>query len=179
VRLAAAGLLIAGLTGAALAATGVIAERREVMKSFAPAVRTMGEMFRGSRPYDAAGFKAAAELIRGNGGAELLAKFPTGSIGQGSQARPEIFSDWAEFAERADQLQLLAAALVTAADRAPNGISEDMRMKGAMTTGGTLLASRTKPLTEQEIAGLPAEHVFHLMAEQCTACHAKFRFPDE
>ena len=45
--------------------------------------------------------------------------------------------------------------------------------------GGTLLASRAKPLTETEISSLPAEHVFHLMIEQCTACHAKFRTADK
>jgi cytochrome c556 len=179
VRIAAGWLLLLALAGAAVAASSVIKERREVMKSFPAAVRTMGEMFRGSRPYDAREFKAAAEQIRSNSGAALTERFPPGSVGEGSQAMPDIFTHWSEFTGMSEQLELLAAALSAAADRAPNGITDDMRMKGAMAAGGSLLGSRAKALTQAEIAAMPAEHVFHMMAEQCTSCHAKFRFRDE
>jgi cytochrome c556 len=179
VRLAAVGLLMACVGTAALAASGVVAERKAMMKLFPDAVRTMGEMFRGTRPYDQKAFKAAAETIRNSAGAALRAKFPPGSVGEGSQAKPEIFAAWTEFALLSDQMELLAAAVSSAADRAPDGIGDDMRMGNGTMMGGSLLGSRAKPLTPAEIAAMPAEHAFHLLAEQCTACHAKFRFRDE
>ena len=171
-------LTVAG-AGAAAAASGVVAERRETMKSFASAARTISDMFAGKQQYDSRRFKAAADLIGQKSGAALRAEFPAGSIGEGSRAKPEIFADWPQFALHADQLAMLADGLAKAADRSPREIGSDMRMKTGMPMGGTLLASRAKPLTETEISSLPAEHVFHLMIEQCTACHAKFRTADE
>ena len=135
-------------------------------------------MFAGKRTYDWRQFKAAAELIHQGSGAALRADFPPGSIGEGSHAMPEIFSNWPEFTQRADQLALLAAGLSRAADASHDAIGSDMRMRTGITMGGSLLASREKPLTEAEISALPAEHIFHLMVEQCTACHAKFRSRD-
>jgi cytochrome c556 len=172
-------LLMGWGAGAAAAASGIIAERRETMKSFAAAARTISDMFAGKQPYDSGRFKAAAELIGQKSGPALKAEFPAGSSSEGSRAKPEIFTEWSQFALRADQLALLADGLAKAADRSPHEIGRDMRMKTAMPMGGTLLASRVKPLTETEISSLPAEHVFHLMIEQCTACHAKFRTADE
>jgi cytochrome c556 len=179
VRLATAWAILLCACASVLAASGVIGERKATMKLFPDAVRTMGEMFRGTRPYDQKAFKAAAETIRSNSGAALREKFPPGSVGEGSQARPEIFVEWAEFTVRSDQMELLAAALSHAADGAPHGIGDDMRMGKGTMMGGSLLGSRAKPLTPAEIAAMPAEHAFHLLAEQCTACHAKFRFRDE
>jgi cytochrome c556 len=179
VRLAAAWLLMLWVGTAALAASGTVAERKAMMKLFPDAVRTLGEMFRGTRPYDQKEFKAAAETIRKNSGAALREKFPPGSVGEGSQAKPEIFAEWAEFTLLSDRTELLAAALTAAADRAPDGIGEDMRMARGAMMGGSLLGSRAKPLTPAEIAAMPAEHAFHLLAEQCATCHARFRFRDE
>jgi cytochrome c556 len=172
-------LLLVVMTGAAVAASGVVGERRETMKSFAAATRTIAEMFTGKQPYDSGRFSAAAELIREHSGPALRAQFPVGSTGDGSQAKPEIFAAWPEFSSRADQLKMLANGLAEAAARSPQRIGADMRMKTGMPMGGSLFASRTKPLTETEISSLPAEHLLHLMIEQCTGCHAKFRTPDE
>jgi len=169
-------VLLSVICGAAVAATAnIIAERRETMKSFAGASRTIGDMFAGKRPYDSRRFKAAAELIRQKSGNALRGDFPPGSTGEGSEATPEIFADWDEFTLLSDQLGLLAAALSSAADRSPKEIGGDMRMRAGMAMGGSLLGGRAKPLTEREISAFPAEHVFHLMLEQCTTCHAKFR----
>jgi cytochrome c556 len=179
VRFFAVLLLLAVGAGAAMAASSIVAERRETMKSFATAARTIADMFAGKQPYESGRFKAAAELIRQKSGAALRAEFPAGSIGEDSRAKPEISQHWPEFALHADQLALLADGLAKAADRSPHEIGSDMRMKTGMPMAGSLLASRAKPLTETEISSLPAEHVFHLMMEQCTACHAKFRNADK
>jgi cytochrome c556 len=179
VRIFAALVLVAVGAGAAAAASGLVAERRETMKSFAAAARTISDMFAGKQPYDSARFKAAASLIGRGSGTALEAEFPANSIGGGSRAKPEIFAEWPQFALHADQLALLADGLARAAERSPREIGSDMRMKAGMPMGGSLLASRATPLTETEISSLPAEHVFHLMIEQCTACHAKFRTADE
>src|SRR5262249_5490410 len=148
VRLVATLVVLAAAAGAAGAAAGTVAERRETMKSFATAARTIADMFAGKQPYDCARFKSAAELIRVKSGAALQGEFPAGSIGEGSRAKPEIFAEWPEFAVRADQLGLLADGLAKAADRSPHEIGSDMRMKTGMPMGGSLLASRAKPLTE-------------------------------
>jgi cytochrome c556 len=179
VRLLTALLLLSVAAEAAAATSGIVAERRETMKSFAAAVRTISDMFAGKQPYDSGRFKAAAALIGQKSGPALKAEFPAGSSGEGSRAKPEIFAEWPQFGLHADQLALLADGLAKAADRSPHEIGDDMRMKTGMPMGGTLLASRAKPLTQTEISWLPAEHVFHLMIEQCTGCHAKFRTPGE
>jgi cytochrome c556 len=178
VRLAAALLLSILTCGAAVAAADLMAERRATMKSFAAAARTIGDMFAGKTPYDAGRFKSAAEFIRDRSGGSLRDAFPAGSIGGGSLAKPEIFAESPDFGRRADQLALLAAALARSAERSPERIGDHMRTKKGTPMLGGLLASREKPLTETEISSLPAEHVFHLMIEQCTACHARFRAPD-
>lgn len=171
-------LLATCVGGAALAATDtVIAKRQDAMKSIAAAAKTIDEMFREKRPYDAAGMMAAASLIRERSGKALLDDFPPGSTGGRSEANEKIWTQWDEFAVLADRLSTLGAALAADAARSPDAIGSDMRMKpGTMAMrGGSLLGGRLKSLTDAEAAALPAEHVFHLMLETCTSCHAKFR----
>ena len=48
-----------------------------------------------------------------------------------------------------------------------------MRM-GSSVPGGSLLGAR--PLrSEVDLSAIPAEHLFHMMLETCTACHSKYR----
>lgn len=73
----------------------------------------------------------------------------------------------------AARLQELAVAFHQKAARAGNSISADMRM-GSSVPGGSLLGAR--PLrSEVDLSAIPAEHLFHMMLETCTACHSKYR----
>ena len=174
--LAAALLLIACTGDIALAEAGSLIEQRQVtMKSMAAATKIIDEMFRGKRPYDAGELGTAATLISTRSGKTLLDSFPAGSAGGRSEADVKIWTHWDEFTILADRLAILGAALAADVARSPDAIEGDMRMKPGTMMGGSLLGGRPKPLTEAEAASLPAEHVYHLMLEACTSCHAKFR----
>ena len=178
-RALAAGVLIVAcmaVVAIATAATGsIIEQRREAMKSMAAAAKTIGDMFQGRLRYDANKFKAAADLIRTRSGQALLDEFPPGSVGDRSQAKIDIWAQWDEFQILAGRLSVLGAALAADIEGSANAIGSDMRMKPGTMMGGSLLGGRSKPLTEAELAGLRAEHAYHLMLEACTGCHAKFR----
>lgn len=168
-------LLAAGTAIVSAAAHSVIEQRQEAMKAMAGSAKTIGEMFQGKRPYDAATFEAAAELIASRSGKPMLEAFPAGSTGFGSDAAEKIWADWNEFAILAERLSALGTALAADAAGSPDAIGNDMRMKPGAMAGGSLLGGRRTPLSEAEIASQPAEHVYHLMLETCTSCHAKFR----
>ena len=171
-------LLVAGIVGSAIASTAassVVEKRQQVMKSMAASAKIIGEMFQGKLAYDGRAFKAAAELISARAGEALLNDFPSGSVGDRSEANEKIWAQWDEFRILADRLSVLGKALAADADKSPDAIGSDMRMRPGTMMGGSLLGGRPKPLTQVEVASLPAEHVYHLMLEACTSCHAKFR----
>ena len=171
--------LVACIGSVAIAAattSAAIDKRQAVMKSMATAAKTIGDMFQGKVAYDANAFEAAAELIRRSSGKTLLDDFPPGSLGEHSQANETIWAQWDEFEIIAGRLSILGAALGADAAKSPDAIGSSMRMQpGATMGGGSLLGGQPKPLTEAEVAGIPAEHAYHLMLEACTSCHAKFR----
>lgn len=175
----AAVLVIAGIAaGAAFSVNAVdpvVAKRQDSMKAMADAAKTISGIFDGKLAYDAAVFKAAAETIRRRSGIAMVDEFPTGSLGAPSAAKAEIDQSREEFAALARHLESLAAALSDAADNAPDGITEAMRMRPGMVTGSSLLGKRTGSTTNADPSRMPAEHVFHLMLQDCTNCHAKFR----
>ncbi|RJT27251.1 cytochrome c [Mesorhizobium waimense] len=157
------------------AVSPVVAERQASMKAMANAAKTISGIFDGKLPYDAAAFKAAAETIRQRSGGAMVDEFPAGSLGAPSAAKVEVDQFREEFAALAHHLESLAAALSSAADNAPNGITESMRMKSGMAMGSSLLGKRAGGTAAADPSKMPAEHVFHLMLQDCTNCHAKFR----
>ena len=175
----AAVLVIAGLAaGTALPETAVapiVAERQASMKTMADAAKTISGIFGGKLAYDAAAFKQAAETIRRRSGSAMVVAFPADSLGEPSAAKADIGQSREEFAALSRHLESLAAALSEAADDAPGGISEAMRMKPGMAMGSNLLGKRAGGVAEDDPSKMPAEHVFHLMLQDCTNCHAKFR----
>ncbi|RWB19141.1 MAG: cytochrome c [Mesorhizobium sp.] len=144
------------------------------MKEMAAAAKTIAEMFDGKRAYDAAGFKAAAETLKVRTGPALIAEFPDGSLGAPSGAKPEIDQARPEFEALARHIGRLADALAAKAENAPAGITADMRMAGPPMDGGSLLGKRPHA-ARADPAGMPAEHLLHLMLQDCSSCHSKFR----
>ncbi len=173
-------LLLSGIAvaGAASGMTHdrVVKDRQASMKAMAEAAKTIAGMFEGRTDYDATAFKLAAETLRTKSGDALIAEFPRGSIGGSSTAKAEIDQFPDEFAALAHHVQTLASALSAAADTAPDGITDSMRMKpGTAGMGSSLLGKRANSTKELDPSEIPAEHVFHLMLQDCTSCHAKFR----
>jgi cytochrome c556 len=166
--------LVCALTMAASAGGGpIVAARQASMKEMAAAAKTIAGMFDGRQAYDAAAFKAAADTLRAHTGPALIAQFPSASLGPPSQARLEIDQARAEFEALANHIGTLAGALAAKAERAPAAITNDMRMgAGPAMGGGSLLGKRS---TEADPAKLPAEHILHLILQDCSACHSKFR----
>lgn len=169
-------LLVCAFAVAASAGDGpIVAARQASMKEMAAAAKTIAGMFDGRQAYDAATFKAAANTLRARTGPALIAEFPSASLGPPSQARLEIDPARAEFEALANHIGTLAGALAAKAERAPAGITDDMRMgAGLAMGGGSLLGKRLVP-AEADPAKLPAEHILHLILQDCSSCHSKFR----
>lgn len=172
--LALAGSLSLSSPQAVASGDETVAARQASMRAMAAAAKTIAEMFGGKRAYDAASFKAAAEVLRARTGA-LMAEFPADTLGAPSGAKAEIDQARPEFEALASHIGGLADALATRAEDAPAQITGDMRM-GAMTSmdGGSLLGKRLKA-TQADPARLPAEHLLHLILQDCSSCHSKFR----
>lgn len=150
----------------------IVALRQQTMKTIAAAAKTIAGMFEGTQPYDRAKFAASAEAIYGAATA-LGEQFAPDTLGAPSAARVEIATNRADFDEIAEQLEKLAGALAASARNAPTSLTGDMRMQsGGTGLGGSLFASRQK---ENDPASMPVEHVFHLVLQTCSDCHAKFR----
>lgn len=181
------------ITGAALAhggATGVVKERMDGMMAMGNAVKSLSSMMRGDVDYDADVVKTNAQTIQQHAGETLTKLFPEGTDGAPSEAKPEIWSDWSEFEILAKQLETYAVALEAAA---PNGLmmqgqnnggmmdSSDMMSGSGMmdssdmmgSTGGMMGGSQM--MDPEELANMPADGVFNMLAQTCASCHGKFR----
>jgi cytochrome c556 len=131
-------------------------------------------MFDGRRAYEPEGFKAAASMLSARTGPALIAEFPAGTLGAPSGAKPEIDQARPEFEALARHIGRLADALAAKAKAAPAGITADMRMTGPPMDGGSLLGKRPNAV-EADPAKLPAEHLLHLILQDCSSCHSRFR----
>lgn len=106
-----AALAVAGVSVAA-SSTSVIKERQQAMKDIGGAMKKLGAIAKKDAPFDAGVVETNAGII-----ADTLAKaadlFPEGS-GTGdveTWAKPEIWSDYADFEEKRDTAESKAVAL--------------------------------------------------------------------
>ncbi|RWA69948.1 MAG: cytochrome c [Mesorhizobium sp.] len=173
--LALAGLLSATPSQTAAAGDPVVAARQASMKEMAAAAKAIAEMFDGKRAYEPAAFKAAANALSARTGPALITEFPAGTLGAPSSAKPEIDQKRPEFEALARHIGALAGALAAKAGNAPAAIGDDMRMgAGLPMDGGSLLGKRPNA-AEANPATMPAEHLLHLILQDCSSCHSKFR----
>lgn len=102
--------------GVAQAQDNPIKERQAIMKKNGEATKLVSAMLKGETPYDAA---AAAEAMNGINGVmdKFVTLFPEGSA-EGSDAKPEIWEDKADFEAKAETVKEAAAK---AAEAAPGG----------------------------------------------------------
>ncbi|MBD8876224.1 c-type cytochrome [Roseibium polysiphoniae] len=130
-------------------AKGVVKQRMDGMAEMAKAMKTVGGMIRGKTPYDAAALARASRMLGGHGGSALTDLFPEGSVDAPSEAKPEIWQDWADFQALADQLEARAALLDEVSG---NGLG---------------------PSAE---AGVPSvRELFGMVGKTCSSCHEKYR----
>ncbi|MDX8460684.1 cytochrome c [Mesorhizobium humile] len=172
--LALAGPLVLAPTLAAGPGDTIVPARQASMKEMAAAAKAIAEMFGGKRGYEPVAFKAAADTLSARTGAALVAEFPQGTLGAPSGARLEMEEARPEFEALARHIGRLADALAAKAANAPAGITADMRMTGPPMDGGSLLGKRPGAV-EADPATMPAEHLLHLILQDCTSCHSKFR----
>jgi len=153
----------------------IVKTRQASMKAMADAGKTLAGMFGGKLPYNASAFKQSAEAIRTHSGDFLIKEFPAGSFGPPSAAKPDIDQSRDEFDALARKVTTFATVISAAADKAPDGITQDMKMGASSTMGSSLLGKRKESTNDEDISKLPAEHAFHLVLQACSSCHAKFR----
>lgn len=101
--------------GAHDGAMGVVKERMDAMKTIASSLKAIKREIGKGAGYNADKVKEQAEVIAGHGGKSMTGLFPHGSANGPSEARPEIWNDWAGFERRATELEAAATALKSAA----------------------------------------------------------------
>ncbi len=156
-------------------ATGVVAERSNLMKTVGKATRDIGRMLEGVDDYDAEALAEAAAVIERSSGERLIALFPEGSAGPTSEALPAIWQNWDHFSAYASQLAALGTVL---AETAPRG--NDEQQPQAISGSLGLAAPSSTLLTAAEIQDLAEggpRPAFSKLVKTCQACHSAFREP--
>ncbi|WP_319568792.1 c-type cytochrome [Cohaesibacter marisflavi] len=156
-------------------ATGIVEERMHSMKEMGKAVRAVKAMVQDPEAYDAESARKQAEIIKQHAGQNLVDQFPEGSLQAPTHAKPEIWTDWERFSQLSSQLESYADGLTLAAD---NGVMMDgSMMSGAMMEGAGHMGSMmgTDAYEANQLGQMPADGVFTMMVETCSACHMEFR----
>ncbi|XWN33057.1 MAG: cytochrome c [Devosia sp.] len=189
--MAALSLSLSAVAVAHTGATGVVKERMDQMMAIGDANKALRAMFSGETPYDAVVVAQSAQTIRGHAGEALISLFPEGSLDGPTEAKPEIWENWDEFVTLANRLEHVAEGLARAADNGP-GADEAMPSMGAMMggrdapdmnamMGGQMMSgmmgtgSPEMAMSPDMMAEMPADRVFAMLGDTCSACHTKFR----
>lgn len=164
-------------------ATGVLLERMQGMLAMGKATKAIAPMMRGQIDYDADQTQAYAAVLQTHSGESMLALFPEGLNAKPSVAKDNVWTDWEEFSDLANDLAMYAVALDLAAE---NGLGEAAPVMDSMMGGDAvdLMGGDAVDLmggaveveqTAQTLALLPVNTLFAQSAQVCSACHSKFR----
>ena len=188
-----AAIILAASATVALAhsgATGIVKERMDAMSEMSKTVKVLATMMRGEKAYDAKVVRAGAALIGKHSGDAMTGLFPKGSKHGASEAREEIWTNWQEFKNLSNRLEIFAAGLSDAAD---NGLMADVAksrsgssdmmgqsmmggtMMGGTMMGGSMMAEGGHIPDPEMLASMPADGVFNMLTQTCSACHTKYR----
>lgn len=103
--------LFAGIAFAEVEATDpLVIAQKDLMKSFGGAAKVLGGMASGEVAFDATA-AAAAKASLATGAADIAVKFETAGVDPASEAKPEIWTNWADFVAKAGALSAAATAL--------------------------------------------------------------------
>ena len=146
-------------------------------------------MFAGEASYDAESVRDAAETIRGHAGSAMTELFPEGTNAAPSEAKDTIWQDWETFSAMARQLEVMAEGLGRAAENGPGRtpMASGNMMVGAGMMGGSggmmggsgMMGSSAPMMDAGHLAEMPAEAVFTMMSQTCSACHTRFRAEED
>lgn len=185
-------------------ATGVVLERMNGMTAMRDTVAELAPMMQGAVPYDAFIVSEGAAVIAGHAGETMLSLFPEGSLEGVTYAKPEIWSNWQDFAALAEEMRVYADAL---SEAAPNGLEPasalpadmagmdhtGMAMPPAEETNlgfsvAELMGYREKtadsPVSRGladpaslalTLSSLAADDLFTRISGTCSSCHSQFR----
>ena len=164
-------------------ATGIVKERMDGMAAMGKAIKTMSAMMRGEIDYDASVIKTEALSISDHAGDAINTLFPEGSVGMPSLARDEIWSQWDEFSALSDQLKAYADGLGLAAENGLATASTDGNSTASMMgtssnamMGTTMMGGSAEAMpTIEALAEMPADGVFKMLVQTCSACHTAYR----
>jgi len=92
-------------------AEGVVKIRMASMKAMASSMKSLSLVARGKAQIDTTEIKSHIVKIRKESGTRLLQLFPKGSDVNPSEANPEIWDEWNEFAKLAEELSQRADLL--------------------------------------------------------------------
>lgn len=186
---------IAGAVWAHSGATGVVKERMDGMMAMGKSIKAITPMMRGQTDYDPQRVRAFAEDVSRHSGEALTRLFPEGTTGAPSEAKPNIWTDWNEFEALAEQLHTLSEGLALAAENGlmHGGDGQTATMMGgqSMMGGGSMMGGQSmmgggsmmggsvtsdiRNLGPEEFSEMPADGVFMMVSQTCSACHTKFR----
>jgi cytochrome c556 len=185
-------------------ASGVVLERMNGMTAMRDTVAELAPMMQGAVPYDAFIVSKGATVIAGHAGETMLLLFPEGSLEGVTYAKPEIWSNWQDFAALAEEMKLYAEAL---SEAAPNGLEPASAPSGDMAgmdhtgmamppaeetglrfsvaelmgyaekTGDSLVTrGQIEPTSfALTLSSLAADDLFTRISGTCSSCHAQFR----
>lgn len=202
--LALAASAVAAVALAHSGATGVVLERMNGMTAIRDTVAELAPMMQGTVPYDPLTVSEGAGVIAGHAGDTMLSLFPENSLEGKTYAKPEIWTDWQNFAALAGELKIYADALVVAA---ANGLEPALPPPDAMAGMDPAAMDMTPaPETDQgptvaelmgygertaeapvsrgasdpaalafDLTSLAADDLFTRISGTCSSCHAQFR----
>lgn len=168
-------------------ATGIVKERMDGMSAMGQTMKALAPMMRGEVAYDAEAVRNGAELIGSHAGETLTGLFPEGSGGMPSEAKDAIWEDWEEFSELAEQLHTISEGLALASENGLMMMQEGTADTGSMMGGGSMMSSGSMMgssammggspgmMGREELAEMPADGVFAMLSQVCSACHTKYR----
>jgi cytochrome c556 len=185
-------------------ASGVVLERMNGMTAMRDTVAELAPMMQGAVPYDAFIVSEGAAVIAGHAGETMLSLFPEGSLEGVTYAKPEIWSNWQDFAALAEEMRVYADAL---SEAAPNGLEPASALPADMAgmdhTGMAMPPAEETNLgfSVAELMGygektadspvspgladpaslaltlssLAADDLFTRISGTCSSCHSQFR----
>jgi cytochrome c556 len=126
-----AGLISGGVAVMAIAQDAAIDKRTALMKSQGGYFKALNQTAKGELPFSPDTVKAAEGVVGTS--KQIAVVFKDGAPGKGSAAKPEIWSDWADFEKAAKNLEAATPQLVAAAQsNDPAKLGEANKAVGAV-----------------------------------------------
>lgn len=195
---------VAAVAMAHTGSTGMALERMKGMTAMRDTVAELAPMMQGAVPYDAFIVSEGAAVIAGHAGETMLSLFPEGSLEGVTYAKPEIWSNWQDFAALAEEMKVYAVAL---SEAAPNGLEPAIAPTADMVTmdpATMAMPMESKPAPRFSVAelmgygektaenpvsrgqadpaslaltlsSLAADDLFTRISGTCSSCHSQFR----